>query len=105
MSKQSKAQNPRETRDEARRGWFDVLRMWAACENPACHRAHACRGEIRQCTGKNFWRLPRRVQAFYAGLVLSGDHGLSFDDAVACFEDERTPAAYVEWVQKADAMR
>jgi hypothetical protein len=91
------------THDDALRGRCEILAMWAACENPACRQAYACRGAIDQCAKINFRRLPPPVQAFYVGLVLGREEGLSFDEVVAGFADGRAPAAFIEWVERAEA--
>ena len=79
------------------RGWNKTLGTWHVCDNDSCRRGRACRGNLSLCTPKNFRRLPRGAQAWFAALLLSKEEGLTFDAAIARIEATPIAEAYAAW--------
>jgi hypothetical protein len=91
------------TSERMLRGWSDVLKMWAACDNAACRAAGCCRGAVHACAPKNFSALPEGVKGFACVLWDAREQGLSFDEAMEGFEGSRAEAALNDWVAQVEA--
>ena len=90
---------PRAARSSERsvRGWNESLGAWAVCDNRACRRARACRGNIRACAKTNFARLPQDVQDWFILLMLARDEGAPFDEAIARIGKTPLNDAFTAW--------
>jgi hypothetical protein len=86
-----------DSRAEALRGWNKILGLWRACDNAACRRARACRGNVRVCSPRNFALAPEGVQDWFANLVVAKEDGLSFDEAMARIKNTEIEEAYLDW--------
>jgi hypothetical protein len=91
------------SRAEALRDWNRILGLWRVCETAACHKARACRGNVRKCTPVNFARVPEGVQGWFCCLLAAKEEGLSFDQALAEIEKTSAAEAFHDWHASADA--
>jgi len=82
---------------ETTRGWGDVLCLWRLCPRAGCARAHACKGNVRDCFPRHFALLPQGVQDWFAGLGEAQKNGLSFDEAMGALDAEGCGAALRNW--------
>jgi hypothetical protein len=82
---------------ETSRGWGDFLCLWRLCPRAACTRAHACKGDVRDCFPRHFALLPERVQEWWLGIGEAQKNGLSFDEAMGALEAEGCGAALRNW--------
>ena len=82
---------------ETTRGWGNVLRLWRLCPRAECARAHACKGDVRDCFPRHFALLPERVQEWWLGLGEAQKNGLSFDEAMGALEAEGCGEALRNW--------
>ena len=82
---------------ETTRGWGDFLCLWRLCPRAACARAHACKGNVRDCFPRHFKLLPERVQEWWVALGEAQKNGLSFDEAMGALEAEGCGAALRNW--------
>ena len=76
------------------RGWSNLLKCWAVCDNAACREARRCRGTIRTCAPKNFAQLPEGVKGLACVIWDAKAEGLSFDAAMEGFAGSRAEAAW-----------
>ena len=76
------------TFEDRLRHWAKFLALWKLCDNVACRRAQACRGNVRVCAPLHFNRAPQDVQHWFCAFVL-------------CKEDGRTFDEFLEFVEKA----
>jgi hypothetical protein len=85
------------SREEALRDWNKILGLWRVCDNAACRRARACRGNVRACSPRNFALAPEGVQGWFACLMVAKEDGLSFDEAMAQIKGTPAEEAFFEW--------
>jgi hypothetical protein len=93
----AKATRTTDSRAEALRDWNKMLGLWRVCDNAACRRARACRGNVRVCSPRNFALAPEGVQNWFVNLVVAKEDGLSFDEALARIKDTEIEEAFLEW--------
>jgi hypothetical protein len=87
----------RQSLAEAMRGWNDILCLWRLCDQKACRRARACRGNVHVCVPRNFPLLPEGVRAWFAILAQAQEEQMSFDDAMASLDGTPADDAFWEW--------
>jgi len=85
------------SREEALRGWNKILGLWRACDNAACRRGRACRGNVRACSPRNFALAPEGVQAWFASLVVAKEDGVSFDEMMEGLRGTPAEEAFFDW--------
>ena len=86
-------------------GWAGVLALWHLCPNASCHRAGACRGDLRRCAPANFTRLPEDVKRWFFGLLSCREDGLTFDEAMAKLDATDAGPAFHDWCAVVRAAR
>jgi len=87
----------KDSRADALRDWNKILGLWRVCDEPACQRARACRGDVRACAPVNFARAPEGVQGWFCNLVVAKEDGLSFDEAMARVAGTEIAEAFRLW--------
>jgi hypothetical protein len=81
------------------RGWFKFLGVWHVCDNAACARARACRGDIGVCGRVTFHRLPRAAQDFLLMVVDGKERGFSFDETIALINKTKLATPFCAWLE------
>ena len=79
------------------RQWGNFLGYWRVCDNVACRRARACRGNIRACAPRSFARLPNDVQGYLCMLLKCREDGLTFEEAMHCVAQTPAADAFALW--------
>jgi hypothetical protein len=80
------------------RGWCNLLAIWRLCDNSACPRAHACRGDISVCGKAKYPSLPEGVQTWFAGMMWAKEQDFTFDEALAMLEPSGANQAWQAWI-------
>jgi len=91
-------------RNEARRKMFTVLKMWKACPDKRCVRAHACRGDVERCLRER-WRpiVPPDLKASIGRMFEYLRNGLSPQEAATRAAEDM--ARHCEAMARVEAMQ
>ena len=93
------------SRDEALRDWTRIMSLWHVCDNAACRRARACRGNVRDCFGHNIHRVPQEVRQWFVELGELQQDKVPFDKAWAWLEKTPAGEAFAQWHASTNARR
>jgi hypothetical protein len=77
--------------------WSGVLATWRLCDNAACRRARACRGEARACMKAKFPLLPERVRDWFMGFLWHKQERFPFDEMRGILESSGHGQALQDW--------
>jgi hypothetical protein len=89
--------------DRSMRFWSKTLRLWSLCDNAACRRARACRGDVGTCMSVGYRKLPQGVREFYEELMGARIAKVPFDEAKAWLDANGHTRAIEEWWAAVDA--
>ena len=85
--------------ERALRGWFRFLGVWNVCDNVACRRALACRGNMHVCGHHTFHRLPSGARDWFLAYLCCKDEGLTFDQTMKRINKMPFAEGFAEWYE------
>ena len=87
------------------RGWSKHLYVWGLCDNPACHRASACRAHAAAlCMKAKYPRLPAGVQVWFELITTAKLHyEVSFEQILNALDQIGAKEALLAWQEAVDA--
>ena len=91
--------------DEALHNWTRNLSLWYVCDNAACRRARACRGNVQRCFGRNARRVPQEVCEWLVMLAKMQRDKVPFDKARARLDKTPVGEAFHRWHTMTNARR
>ena len=99
MTETTKPMCKTETKEQATRGWADILGIWRLCTKPACQRTRGCHGPIHTCFKAYFPLLPEGMQLWFAIICNAKHEGLNWDEALESMEGTPAEDALERWHQ------
>jgi hypothetical protein len=93
------------SRDQTLRDWTRHLGLWYVCDNAACRRACACRGNVQRCFGRNAQRVPQEVREWFVALGEMQRDKVPFDEAREWLDKSPVGGAFAQWFALTHAPR
>jgi hypothetical protein len=103
VAAQGRKSRPNPAGDRTFRFWSETLRLWSLCDNAACRRARACRGDVGTCMSVGYRKLPQGVREFYEELMGAKIANVPFDEVKAWLDANGHTRAIEEWWAAVDA--
>ena len=91
--------------DQQLRNWTRIMSLWYVCDNAACRRARACRGNVQHCFKRNVQRVPQEVCQWFVDLAEMQLDKVPFDEAWARLDKSPTGEAFHRWHVSTNARR
>jgi len=91
--------------DQTLRNWTRNMSLWYVCDNAACRRARACRGNVDHCFGRNVQRVPQEVREWFLMLGELQRDQVPFDEAWARLDKTPVGEAFHQWHTSTNAPR
>ena len=91
--------------DQQLRNWTRNLGLWYVCDNAACRRARACRGNVDRCFRRNVQRVPLEVREWFVMLGEMQRDKVPFDEAWARLDKTPVGEAFAQWHMSTNARR
>jgi hypothetical protein len=85
--------------------WSKWFATWRLCENAACARARACRGNGRACLKAKFPLLPEGVRDWFMGYLWHKQEQFPFEDMFDNLESSGLNQALRDWYAEGSAGR
>jgi hypothetical protein len=83
--------------EKSAHAWSGLFATWRLCDNAACRRARACRGEVRACLKAKFPLLPERVRDWFMGFLWHKQERFPFEDMIDNLESSGHGQALRDW--------
>jgi hypothetical protein len=83
--------------EQAAHRWSKWLATWRLCDNAACRRARACRGNARACMKAKFPLLPEGARDWFMGFLWHKQEQFPFDEMLDNLESSGLSQALRDW--------